>query len=143
MSLIKVALSQGEKKVLVYLRGNTGRSAGILLVLAVEAVGVAVVVLHHLAPLQRLQRVGIVHRLLDGHRILAGPLADLLVHLGHLLRVHGPEAALPLVRPVHGRLFNLLEAFVEGEVVTDRVLPAVRGRLEVGKVLTKKRKECK
>ena len=105
--------------------------------------GGAVVVLHHFAPLQRLQRVGIVHRLLDGHRILAGPLADLLVHLGHLLRVHGPEAALPLVRPVHGRLFNLLEAFVEGEVVTDRVLPAVRGRLEVGKVLTKKRKECK
>jgi len=123
-----------------YLRRNTGWGARVLLVLAVEAVGVAVVVLHHLPALQRLQRVRVVHRLLDRHGILAGPLLHLLVHLGHLFGVHGPEAALPLVRPVRRRLFDLLEAFVEGEVVPHRVLPPVGRRLEVGEMLAGKRK---
>ena len=75
------------------------------------------------------------HRLLDGHRVLPRPLLHLLVHLGNLLWVHRPQAALPLVGAVGAGLFNLLKALVEREVVPDRVLPTVGRRLEVGKVL--------
>ena len=77
------------------------------------------------------------HALLDGHGVLPGPLCHLLLHLDNLGRVHGPEAALPLVGAVGGRLLDLLEALVQAEVVPDRVLPAGGGSLEVGEVLAK------
>ena len=119
-----------------YLGGYTSWCAGVLVVLAVQVGRVAVVVLDHLAALQRLQGGRVVHCLLYRHRVLPRPLLHFVVHLGDLFLVHGPEAALPLVSPVGGRLLDLLEALVEREVVPDRVLPPVGRRLEVGEMLT-------
>ena len=79
------------------------------------------------------------HPLLDGHRVLPRPLLDLLVHLVHLGRVHGPEAAFSLVRPRHDGLIDLLEALVKGEVVAHRVFPAGGCRLEVREVFAEKK----
>ena len=75
------------------------------------------------------------HSLLDGHGVLPRPLLDLLVHLVDLGGVHRPETTLPLVRPGHDGLLDLLEALVQAQVVADRVLPARGRRLEVGEVL--------
>jgi hypothetical protein len=81
------------------------------------------------------------HSLLNGHGVLPRPLLHLLVHLVDLGRVHGPQASLSLVCAGCGRLLDLLEAFIQTQVVADRVLPA-RGRgLEVWKMLAAKKTE--
>ena len=82
-------------------------------------------------------RTGPDHALLNAHRVLPGPLGDLLVHFRDLGRVHGPQATLSLAA-VRGRLLDLLEALVQAQVVSDRVLPAGRGGAEVGEVLAVK-----
>ena len=79
------------------------------------------------------------HRLLDRHRVLARPLLHLLVHLGDLLRVHRPQAALPLVRAVRTWFLDLLKTLVQRKIMSDRVLPAVWRRLEVGEVFAEKK----
>ena len=61
------------------------------------------------------------HGAFDGDEILLPPLADLVVHLVDLGRVHGPQAALFRV-PVALRVLNLLETLVQRQVVTDGVL---------------------
>ena len=80
------------------------------------------------------------HRLLYGHWVLAGPLLHLLVHLGDLLRVHGPQAALPLVCAIGAWLLNLLKTLVQGKIVPNRVLPTIWSRLEVREVFAEKGK---
>ena len=83
---------------------------------------------------------GINHGLLDGLWIFPGPLLHLLVHLGDLLRVHRPQAALPLVRAVRTWFLDLLKTLVQRKIMSDRVLPAVWRRLEVGEVFAEKNK---
>ena len=78
------------------------------------------------------------HSFLDAHWILSRPLSNLVLHLGDLGRVHAPQAALLLVAVCHG-LLNLLEAFVQAQVVPHRILPAGRSSFEVGKMFTVKK----
>lgn len=66
-------------------------------------------------------------------RIFASPLMKLLLHLLHLRWVQGPQAALP--RGVAILVLHLLKAFVQREVVSDRILPAVRCCLKVWEML--------
>jgi hypothetical protein len=87
----------------------------------------------HFAALEELQLFRVDHGLLNGEGILPRPLLHLLVHLGDLGGVDGPEAALALIA-VASRFLDLLEALVQREVVPDRVLPAVWRRFEVRKM---------
>ena len=80
------------------------------------------------------------HSFFDGHGIFSRPLEHLLVHLVDFCRVHGPKAAFPLVGSADRRLLDLLEALVQTQVVTDRILPSRRRRLEVWEMLTEKKK---
>ena len=67
------------------------------------------------------------HAFADGDWVFATPLVELLVHLVHLGRVEGPEAA--LVGGVPVLVLHLLKALVQREVVTHRILPTVRSCL--------------
>lgn len=68
------------------------------------------------------------HAALDGRQVLPLPLLHLLLHPLDLGRVQRPEAALAGGAPA--LVLHLLEALVQGEVVADRVLPAVGSRLQ-------------
>lgn len=57
------------------------------------------------------------------HRILPPPLLQFFLHLLHFGWVESPQAALPWRVPL--LVLNFLEALVQGEVVTDWVLPAI------------------
>ena len=80
------------------------------------------------------------HSLFDPDRVLFGPLSDLLVHLRDFVRVHGPQASLLLASGRHG-ILDLLEAFVETQIVTNRVFPARRSGLEIGEMFAAKKSE--
>ena len=62
--------------------------------------------------MRKVTPTGIDHGLLDGLGILPRPLLDLLVHLRDLLRVHGPQTALPLVSSIRRRFFNFLKTLI-------------------------------
>ena len=83
------------------------------------------------------------HGLLNGLGIFSRPFLHFFVHFGDLLRVHSPQASFPLVCSVCRGLFNLLKTFVERQVVSHRVLPAVGSGLEVRKVFTENMELCK
>lgn len=70
---------------------------------------------------------GVGHAAADGWQVLALPLLHLLLHLVDFGRVQSPQAA--LARRAARLVLHLLEALVEGQVVSDRVLPAVRRSL--------------
>ena len=78
------------------------------------------------------------HSLLDCHWVFSGPLEHLLVHFGDFGGVHGPQAALSLVGTAHRGFLDLLKTLVQRKIMSDRVLPAVWRRLEVGEVFAEK-----
>lgn len=87
----------------------------------------------HLAALEQFQLFWVDHSFLYGERVLPRPLLHLLVHLGNLGWVDGPETALALVAVARWFL-DLLEAFVQRQIMPHRVLPTIRRRLKVGEV---------
>lgn len=84
-------------------------------------------VLLHFRQAAPLTRVG--HAAADGWQVLALPLLHLLLHLVDFGRVQRPQAA--LARRAARLVLHLLKALVQGQVVSDRVLPAVRRSLLV------------
>ena len=146
-----------------YLRWYGGRCPGIFIIFTVKVGGVAVIIFHHSSSLQSLKgfyknrifqlrakhidkyhlRTGVDHGFLDSLGIFPWPLLYLLVHLGDLLWVHGPQTTLPLVGSISGGFLNLLKTFVERQVVPHWVLPATRGSFEVRKVFTEKQKNMR
>ena len=70
------------------------------------------------------------HALADCQRIFAAPLVQFLLHLLHLGWVQRPKAALS--GGVSTLVLHFLKALVQRQVMTNGVLPSVRGRLEEG-----------
>lgn len=71
---------------------------------------------------------GVSHAAADGREVLSLPLLHLLLHLVDLGWVQRPQAA--LAGGAARLVFHLLEALVQGQVVSDRVLPSVGRRLQ-------------
>lgn len=68
---------------------------------------------------------------------LPGQRSDLVPEPPLAVQRQVPETRLPLAVPAL-QVAGLAEAAVEAKVVTDAVLPAVRGRLEEGEVLSRR-----
>lgn len=60
----------------------------------------------------------------DSQGIFTSPLVKFLLHLLYLCWVQGPQAALSGGVPI--LVFHFFKAFVQREVVSDRILPAIR-----------------
>ena len=56
------------------------------------------------------------------NQIFLVPFGDFFIHFLHLVRVHCPEAALARVGTICVRILNLLEALIQGEVVSHGIL---------------------
>lgn len=63
--------------------------------------------------------------------VFAAPLVNLLLHLLHLSRIEGPQAAFTGRASV--LVLHLFKALVQREVVSHRVLPSVRSCLRTGR----------
>lgn len=69
------------------------------------------------------------HAVADGSQVLAFPLLHLFLHLVDLGWVEGPQTALTSGGGASLLVLFLLKALVQRQVVSHRVLPAVRRRL--------------